>query len=233
MIIHDLKSPLTGIMGNLDLMSMEGPSAGQVEMLEDARYSSENMRRLISDMLDVSRMEEGKLPLKRELLAVGELIWPAVQEASGLAAQVNKRLIVTVSDDLPTVQADRGLLRRVVANLLGNAIKHTAPGGDIRLIAEYDPSADMMCVSVSDDGEGIPPEQLEHIFDKFVRARSGAEGTGLGLTFCQMAVEAHGGQIRVQSRVGEGSTFTFTIPIQGRGDGLSGDCVFPGAMSRR
>jgi len=216
MIIHDLRGPLASIMVNLDVMRMKGDlSAEQAERLKRARQGCESMHKLITDMLDISRMEEGKMPLKREPLVVEELIWPAVQEVRDLADKANKRLIVMVPDDLPTIRADRDLLQRVVTNLVGNAIKHTASGGEIRVTAEWDSGADAVHISVSDDGEGIPPEQLEHIFDKFVRARSGARGTGLGLTFCRMAVEAHGGWIRAQSRVGEGSTFTFAIPVEG------------------
>ena len=219
MIIHDLNNPLTGILGSLDLIARRGGLAGrQAEMLENARESSENMRRLITDMLDVSRMEERKLPLKRELLAVGEVVWPAVREARAPAASADKRLIVIVPDEVPLIQADRDILQRVVANLLSNATKHTARGGEIRVVAEYSSETDAVSVGVYDDGKSIPPEHLGHIFDKFVRGPSGARGTGLGLTFCKMAVEAHGGQIRVQSQVGEGSTFTFTIPLRQKDD---------------
>ncbi|MER3513722.1 MAG: hypothetical protein C4310_04450 [Chloroflexota bacterium] len=130
-----------------------------------------------------------------------------------MAEQQGKHICVETPPDLPQALVDRDLIGRVIHNLVQNALKHTAPGGRITLAARAENGH--LVVSVQDDGEGIPPEYHAHIFEKFVQVNKAARnGSGLGLAFCRLAVEAHGGRISVKSQPHQGSTFTFTLPLQ-------------------
>jgi signal transduction histidine kinase len=140
----------------------------------------------------------------------------AATQAKVPAEQLRLTLEVSVNGALPEVEADQQLIQRVLANLVGNAIAHTPPGGRITLAARPEP-AGHVTFSVRDTGQGIPLEQQQRIFEKFAQVESGGtrrRGTGLGLTFCRMAVDAHGGRIWVESKVGAGSTFAFTLPVK-------------------
>ena len=217
MIVHDMKNPLTAVMGNIDLV-LSG-IGGEVlprqrEFLEQARLSSQKLLTMISNLLDISRMEEGRLELKREEFSLGEVVDEVVGEFRALAEREGKELVVEIPEGMPPMHADREMIRRVLANLVSNAVKHTFEGGHIWVTARVEGSD--FVVSVRDDGEGIPPEYHEKIFEKFSQVREKKLGyktdTGLGLAFCKLAVEAHGGRIWVESEPGKGCTFTFTVP---------------------
>lgn len=143
------------------------------------------------------------------------LLQESVAAVAGLAELEGLGLQIEADAELPPVSCDRHLVGRVISNLLSNAIKHTPAGGTITLKLERRPVE--VIVSVADTGSGIPEEYLGRIFEKFTQAENDARahrGTGLGLTFCKMAVEAHGGRIWAQSEVGAGSTFSFALPVQ-------------------
>ena len=211
MIIHDLKNPLTGIKANLEIVAMEELHDTK-ECLDAAQRSADLLHNMIQDLLDISKLEEGKLTLMREAVSVGDLADEAKLEIDAPAQAEDKEIKLAIPPDLPTVAMDKVLIYRVISNLLLNAVKHTGRGGIITLGARID--GDEILIEVVDNGHGIPAEFLDTIFEKFgqVETRQRA-GTGLGLTFCKMAVEAHGGRIRVESKEGEGSTFSFALPL--------------------
>lgn len=218
MIIHDLKSPLSGIMGSLDYLESgllgELPQ-DQKRIITLAKQSSEKMLAMIQNLLDVAKMEEGKLDLKKEKFDLARLIEERIQQYGPLAAKENKQLSADVESGLPKIEAERHLIERVLNNLVSNALNHTASDGKIEVGARA--LEGFVEVRVSDNGAGIPPEYIDKIFEKFVQVRrreaSLRTGAGLGLTFCRMVVETHGGKIRVESKLNRGSSFIFTLPV--------------------
>lgn len=217
MIVHDLRNPLSAAFANLSLLekALDRPDlAGQrTRFLANVRRSSQAMATLIDTLLDINRMEAGELPLNRQPVAIAELLQAGAEQAAGVAEQQGKHIRVETPPDLPQALVDRDLIGRVIHNLVQNALKYTAPGGHITLAARAENGH--LVVSVQDDGEGIPPEYHAHIFEKFVQVNKAARnGSGLGLAFCRLAVEAHGGRISVESQPHQGSTFTFTLPLQ-------------------
>jgi PAS domain S-box-containing protein len=213
---HELRTPLTSVQMGVHLL-LEGAAGElndkQTEVLGACREDCERLDKLMRDLLDLSRIEAGESQPELKPIKARELI---VDEAEILRPQVEAKALTFAVDipvDLPPVMADRSQIERVVANLVVNAIRYTRQG-EIRISAEL--RGHYVAVAISDTGEGIPPEYLPHIFDKFVQVPGAATGgAGLGLAICRLIVEAHGGQISVQSDPGHGSTFTFTLPVAG------------------
>ncbi len=211
---HELRTPLTSVQMGVHLL-LEGAvgelNDKQLEVLGACRQDCERLDKLMHDLLDLSKIEAGENKPQRTEMRASELLNTA---AEGLRPQVEAQglaLRVAAPVDLPVVLVDRAQLERVISNLVTNAIRHTKRG-EIKLSAERRESH--IAVSVSDTGCGIPAEYLPHIFDKFVQVPDAPTGgAGLGLTISQSLVEAHGGQISVQSEVGRGTTFTFTLPV--------------------
>ena len=228
MIIHDLKNPLTALIGFLELLRMDRLTQDQRVLLENALRSGKNLSDLIGDLLDIGRIEEGRLELERIPLAPCDLLVECAAQMRGWLAQENKTIRVEAPPDLPLLNADYRLMRRVILNLLSNAIKHTPAGTHISLrAAPYlllpAPGADrervavgQVVIEVEDNGPGIPSIYLERIFDKFGRFSTEQpalqSSTGLGLTLCRLVVEAHGGTIGVTSVMGPQTTFRVTMP---------------------
>jgi len=212
MIIHDLKNPLTGIKANLEIVGMDVPRDSH-DCLSAAQRSCDLLFNMIQDLLDISRMEEGQLQLQPERLDLEELMATVADEYRVPAEAEGKEISTEASPGASPVSGDRDLLFRVLSNLVANAVKHTGRGGSIKVRA--DAEGTYLRVSVEDTGYGIPAEHLERIFEKFsqIETRQRAGGTGLGLTFCKMAVEAHGGRIWVESEEGRGSAFIFVLPM--------------------
>lgn len=218
MIVHDLRTPLNAMMMGIQELECEGElNAGQQEMMEITRRGGQTLIGIINDLLDVSQMESGALRLERRNLTVKELIDHAIQQVTALATAKRVTLAVHLEPDLPALVGDEVKLLRTLVNLLSNAIKFTPPGGKVTAAVRIDHDSPSLVCSISDTGEGIPSEEFGHIFEKFgqVESRHGGRSmsTGLGLTFCKLAVEAHGGHIGVDSIPGEGSTFRFTLPL--------------------
>ncbi len=215
MIVHDMRSPLLGISLNLELLS-ETPefSADTRKMISDARLCTQMLVHMAEQMLDVSRLESGSMPLELGPVDLGSLVSDALLGARPAAGT---RKLVQLGEPGMRATCDAALLRRVVANLLANAIKFTRPEGSItvRVLRE----TDAVRVEVQDDGAGIPKEAQARIFEKFgqTSAKDARRGHGLGLAFVRMAIEAHRGAVGVWSELGQGSTFWFTLPCQ-RGD---------------
>ncbi len=220
MIVHDLKSPLSATLGSIDyvlMLAQDTLPPDQKKLLTLGAKSGRDLLRLIQNLLDVAKMEEGKLQLRREIFSLLELAGQCVDDLEAQIVRENKVISVEVAKDLPKVWADRDLVHRVLANLLTNALKHTPPRTEISIHVGATPDRQTVVMSVRDNGEGIPKEFLTRIFEKFsqaeVKRQAHRVGSGLGLTFCKLAVEAHGGKIWVESEPGLGSEFFFSVPL--------------------
>jgi len=212
MIIHDLKNPLTGVKANIEIVGMEDLGETR-ECLDAAQRSCDLLFNMIQDLLDISKMEEGKLVLTRETLDLSEIVSPVVREVSVPAQAEDKEVMVALPEDLARINLDRDLVYRTLSNLMQNAVKHSGRGGVITVRASNTDTH--MQIAVQDTGQGIPEAFQEKIFEKFGQVESRQRtGSGLGLTFCKMAVEAHDGEIWVESVEGEGSTFIFELPLK-------------------
>jgi two-component system sensor histidine kinase KdpD len=216
MIVHDLKGPLGEIMSNLDLLNyIQNLSAEDKEVLDTAIQGCENLLGMVMNLLDISKMEEGRMKLNRDQFQIGELIRSKIERMKVVALQKELKMTVSLPDgDIP-ITADKEIIERIIANLVNNAISYSFQGREIETKAERD--NDFVKISVRDEGKGIPKDFIDKVFEKFsqktedgVRRRS---STGLGLTFCKMAVETHGGKIWVESEEGKGSAFFFTLPV--------------------
>jgi signal transduction histidine kinase len=215
MVVHDMRTPLTAIYGFLQMLEMlEGESLSDQgrQFVQTALASTEDLLEMVSSLLDVSKMEAGEMKLNLtqcELLTTAREALAKVEPLKG-----DRQLMLSGTDDPVTVMADAEIIARVFQNLLGNALKFTPDGG--RVSVSIEPGADAVRVCVQDTGPGIPPEYRERIFEKFGQVENHANkqrySTGIGLTFCKLAVEAHGGQVGVDSEEGRGSTFWFTLP---------------------
>lgn len=221
MIVHDLNNLLTILAWDLQLLkktSQDILSNDQKGQLQFALDKNQEIKNMISNILDISKMEDGRLKLRYEEINLDTLVKEIVDSMNILAQQEEKKLSKKIDSDIPTIFADRDILKRIISNLVGNALKFTLPKSKIEIIAEYHKKNRDVVVSVRDHGRGIPKRYQNQIFDKFAQVEiaqlKGKTGKGLGLTFCKMAVEAHGGKIWVKSEVGKGSTFYFTIPIK-------------------
>jgi len=218
MIVHDLKTPLTSVLASLEMV-LDGDfgaiTAGARGAITDADSRAKELLALIEDLLEVARIEDAVVELNLEPLAPAAFLAELVQEWSVRFEQERAQISVEIAADAPVIRADRRLLRRVFANLLQNALVHTTRGVAIALSARRDAAAGVL-FAVSDTGPGIPPEYQELIFRKFERVQRadarGRRSSGLGLAFCKLAVEAHGGRIWVQSSLGRGSQFFVMLP---------------------
>jgi signal transduction histidine kinase len=218
--VHDLNNPLLIISGNVQILEMELQntlSGEQKNTVHLTLYSIHEMKNMISNLLDIGKMEEGKLTLRYEEISLEVIFREMADVMQVLSRQEGKTISVHTPSGLPSVSADKEILKRIIANLIGNALKFTPLGSNIEIAASYNTDSKEVAVSVKDQGEGISKEYLNRVFEKFVQVESAQTrkrtGKGLGLTFCKMAVEAHGGRIWVESEVGKGSTFYFTLPI--------------------
>jgi two-component system sensor histidine kinase/response regulator len=223
MIVHDLRSPLMVIQSSLELMSLELKghfSSNDVIAPANILRACKRMSRLIDNILDVSKMEDGRFKLECESINIPSLFRELIDEHKGEAVAKQTKTHSLVEDNLPQVKADINIIRRVLENLVSNALKSVRDNGEIWLMADFEEVADSVRVSVADNGYGIPPEYLGKIFDKYEQVRMKKKGithnTGLGLTFCKMAVETHGGKIWVESEPGKGSTITFSLPVSNK-----------------
>jgi signal transduction histidine kinase len=225
MVVHDLRTPLTGVITALQTAREAGDPELSAEMEAMALENAQTLLRMVNDILDIARMEAGELKLERESVAPDQVIAAALAQVDPLAKAKRISVACETAPETPPVSADEDYLRRTLINLLGNALKFTGSGGRVCVRAGLN-DAGMVRFAVEDTGEGIPPEMRQRIFDKFGQAETRMSGarkvsTGLGLTFCKLAVEAHGGAIGVESEPGKGSTFWFTLPVAG-GNGETG-----------
>jgi signal transduction histidine kinase/putative methionine-R-sulfoxide reductase with GAF domain len=230
MIVHDLRSPLSSVMASIDML-IRGISGElnkpQRNVLNIAYSSSLQMLEMINTLLDISRLEDGRMPLKLATHYLQPLSARAIERLTSLAQERATVIQTDIPADLAPVLADGELIVRVLQNLLGNALNFSGRGSTVLVRTTHGvrerPGADngaqpassrpgFVTIAVSDRGVGIAPKDQEKIFAKFGQVGPRRGGTGLGLTFCKLAVEAHGGDIWVESTLGEGSTFFFTLP---------------------
>ncbi|MBP7688325.1 MAG: PAS domain S-box protein, partial [Thermoflexales bacterium] len=211
-MVHDLRNPLTVIQSALELLEMDAGSQPQV--LPIMRQGLQRMLNLVTSILDVNRLESGQMPLEREPTLLTSFVDEALAVQKVLADEKDLRLHNDLNGALPPVTIDTELISRVLQNLIGNAIKFTPSGGDIRVSAHQDAAdARRVVVSVSDTGPGLPAEVQSRLFQKFVRGAGPGRGSGLGLAFCRLAIEAHGGRIWADSAPEQGTAFHFTLPV--------------------
>lgn len=214
MVVHDMRSPLTVLAGHLTLLQGEARklSRDAADDLRAAMLGAQSLAGMANDLLDVSRMEQGKLPLS---LADHDLVEMAGAVQSSMRG-FERGLFVELLPSQPLcVKCDGGLVRRVIENLVSNAMKHASPTGGVRIALSRTPAGARLCVC--DDGPGVPPEARQRIFEKFgtmaARKSTGYHSAGLGLAFCKLAIEAHRGTIGVEDAEPHGSCFWFELPL--------------------
>lgn len=215
MIFHDLRAPLGNIISSLEVMRATAPADDDTfhSILSIAQRSSRRASRLVESLLDIDRLEAGRAVLDKTTGAMDVLITESVEEVHPTAEAKGHLVRFELSPGLPDVEVDMDMIRRVLINLLENAIKYTPADGRITISARKEDKH--ILIAVSDSGQGIPVSDQQRIFEKYARVRRGSrsKGIGLGLAFCRLAVEAHGGRIWVESNQGQGSSFFFTLPL--------------------
>jgi signal transduction histidine kinase len=218
MITHDLKGPLTSVLGFLQVLSGEDLQDDQREYVQYALGAAEWLRVLIAGILDVAKMEASEVEVEREPLDIAAETREALALIRCRFTDREMRQEVVFPPDLPRVPASRELFRRIIINLAGNAVELSPTGSKLTVSGALSEDGRSVVISIQDEGPGIPPEYQARIFDKFFQAGSRKESAkkmsvGLGLAFCKLAVDAHGGDIWVESQPGEGACFSFSLPL--------------------
>ncbi len=212
-LVHDLRSPLAGILSTLELLGdAPGLPAEQAELVSLAQANAEHQLELINSLLEVARLEQAALSLERAPVALDELVTETLRLLLPRAQARQQTLARSAPSGLPPAWAERALILRVLENLVSNALKFSPPGASVELAVQRDPDG-LLRVRVSDTGPGVPAAVRTRLFEKFAAGSQHGRGSGLGLAFCRLAVEAHGGRIWAEDRApGEGAAFVFTLP---------------------
>jgi len=217
-VSHELRTPMTSIVGYVDLLvhgAVGQPSDMQMNFLRRVKANADRLTGLVNDLLDISRIEQGRIELQLESLSMGALLDQVLDLLRTKFEEKHQRMYAMVPEGLPRVLGDYGRLTQILTNLMDNAYKYTPDGGEIAVYAYV--REGMVHVAVADTGVGIAPEYQEKIFDRFFRVDDPAvyevSGTGLGLAIALSLIQMHGGSIVLESELGEGSIFTFTLPI--------------------
>ena len=213
-VSHEFRTALTGIQGFSELIRDGGLEPDEVRAYGGYIFNdADRVNRLIGDMLDLDRMESGRMSMRAADVDINDVLMEAISRAAPSAVSVEFKS--DLDPRLPIVSGDRDRLVQVVSNLVNNAVKYSPEGGTVTLSSRVE--GQFALVSITDTGIGIPQDEIGHVFERFRRVRSGAAqsipGTGLGLTIVKQIVEMHGGKIWVESAVGHGSSFHFTIPL--------------------
>lgn len=215
MIYHDLRSPLANIISSLDILDTLLPKNSSITpVFQIAMRSTDRMQRLINSLLDIKRLEAGQPITNPKFINMNVLLQESVEALEPTISSKRQKIEVEAKTDLPQLYADEGMIKRVVINLLENAIKFSPLDGNIHLAASSDEQ--QLLISIKDSGPGIPNEAQDKIFNKFTRldAKTFPKGIGLGLAFCKLAVNAHDGKIWVDSTIGQGSQFNISLPLK-------------------
>ncbi len=234
MIVHDLRNPLVSVLGHLELLERGQASVEATrKSVRVVKRNTERLIRMVTDILDVARLEAGRMPLALAEVDLVSVVGDVAAEMAPLFERKSLRLLVAIPPSLAALQADREVLRRVLLNILSNAAAFSPRGSSIAVGVRLQDAR--VRVQVSDSGPGVPAEHRQRIFDKFgsvaSQRHSGRHSSGLGLPFCKLAIEAHGGAIGIESEVGRGSTFWFTLARAAKASGARG--VEPGRASGR
>jgi two-component system, NtrC family, sensor histidine kinase KinB len=216
MIYHDLRSPLANIVSSLDVLTALYPGEENESMqsvVVIARRSTDRIQRLVSSLLDINRLESGQTIVSQQAVVVPALAGDVVDAVLPMVESRHQTLSKNLPENLPAVWVDVDMIRRVLINLIENASKFTQPQGKIELGARLD--GEWLQMWVQDNGPGIPYADQERIFEKFTRLKTegSVNGLGVGLAFCRLAVQGHGGRIWVESRTGQGAKFNVTLPL--------------------
>jgi signal transduction histidine kinase len=222
MIVHDLKNPLFAISGNIELLLLDKENFSEMQSIAAANClsSCQDLNEMVEQLLDINKLEDKKLQLKKETTDLATLVDDSLNPLLKRAEEKQISINFVNANGTSTILIDSRLIRRVISNLVDNGIRHTPKGGQIEIASELEQSKNNLCISVRDTGNGLDPAYHQKIFNKFEQVNMKNQGVsvgtaGLGLAFCKLAVEAHGGQIWVESEgEGEGSTFRFTIPYK-------------------
>jgi signal transduction histidine kinase len=215
-VTHQLRTPLSGIKWMLELATDGSENPEDVKSyIQDARRSTDRLIGLVNDLLDISRLERGRLQVTRKEIDLADLTRSVVTEISPLTLEKGQKLSIQAADNLRPVSADPQMLRQVVLNLTSNAVKYTPGGGEIKIRISAEDGR--LRWEIRDTGIGIPRGDVGKLFEKFYRARNASavetEGTGLGLYLVRLIVERFGGSVWCQSEEGVGSTFAFSLPL--------------------
>ncbi|MBS1888886.1 MAG: HAMP domain-containing histidine kinase [Actinobacteria bacterium] len=216
---HELRSPLTSVQGFAELLMMDRDSLTprQVETVEIILDNCRHLVRLLNDLLDLARSDAGRLSIRPQPTAPGPLVEDVVRTMRAQTAATDQTLTQRIDPNLPLVNVEPDRIRQILVNLVTNAHDYSPERASIQVRARVADNG--VEISVIDDGPGIPPSQLDHIFERFVRGDAGLTqrvgGTGLGLAISKSLVELHGGTITATSEAGRGSTFTVTLPVAG------------------
>jgi len=217
--MHDIRSPLTtfqmlveamekGLMGELDNM--------QMDLIVRLDKKIQQQMKQVDELLETAQAEAGQIDLNRTPTDLTDLIREVLDERLPQAKEKEIEMTMAEANELPLIEIDKDKIRRLIDNLISNAIKYTEHGGKVSIAMDYLPAAQEINVSVKDTGVGIDSKDIENLFQKYHRAKNkptdGEKSIGLGLYICKIIAEAHGGRIEVRSRVGQGSTFSFTLP---------------------
>jgi PAS domain S-box-containing protein len=216
MIYHDLRSPLSNVVSSLDVFNAMLPQDGDPafrSLLNIALRSTERIQRLTDSLLDISRLETGQPIINLYSTSPVHLAVEAVEAVSPVAETKNQIINLRIPAEIPPVMVDADMIRRVIINLIENAVKYSPPDGEISIGAVIE--TNQAKIWVQNSGPGIPAKDQEHIFDKFTRLNpeGSQKGIGLGLAYCRLAIEGHEGRIWVESEAGQGSRFCFTLPL--------------------
>jgi signal transduction histidine kinase len=214
-VSHQLRAPLSSLRWALEVFLKTDPSENQKKYLKLMQESNERMLRLVNDLLNVSRIEQGRLSLRKEKINLAKIIKEVIKEFHFLAKASNVEISFRKEGDLPPVLADEDKIRMVIQNLLSNALQYSRGRGEITIRLRK--QKDNLLFEISDTGVGIPKKQQKRIFEKFFRANNvlkyQTKGTGLGLFIAKAIIDNSGGKIWFKSKEGKGSTFYFTLPI--------------------
>ncbi len=218
-VSHEFRTPLTSINMSVDILNqgiLGSMNKEQQDLLQSTKQDADRLTKLVRELLELSKLESGKLQLRNESVSTNQVITDTVRHFQLQFKEKAVELKLTLGENLPNINADSQQLGWVVSNLLTNALRYTTKGGTVEIITSNEDS--YIIVKVKDSGRGIPSELLDQIFDKFKQVKQTTESTpgsvGLGLAIAKEVVEMYGGRIWVESEIDKGSTFTFTIPIE-------------------
>jgi PAS domain S-box-containing protein len=216
MIYHDLRSPLANVVSSLEVLNtlLEEKDEAIESVLQIASNSTERIQRLISSLLDVSRLETGQAIATQKGVSPKRLVQDALETITTSILTRRQKIVQNIEENLPNIWADEDMIRRVLINILENASKFTPTEGQISIGVKRD--GDFVQLWIGDNGMGIPPEEHERVFEKFARTKSGAKvsGLGIGLAFCRLAVNGHGGKIWIDKNYTNGTRFNINLPIE-------------------